>query len=254
MGGLCPFDSNFPICRRVTFLFMTSAADLFALQEIDLRRDARRALIADVEARLGETEELVAAREKVTSSEGEAETIRRQQQDIEEQLEDLDAKIGPLEKRLYDGSVRNPKELTDLHKDVESLKARRGRLDDEGLALIDAYEAAAAALNEARAVKESAEAAWQSDQESLIEEKARAEAESASLGQDRDRRAQGMEAGPLGLYETLRSLKQGRAVARLERGACQGCRISLPTHLVQRLRAGGELVQCPICERILVGG
>jgi hypothetical protein len=33
---------------------MTSAADLFALQEIDLLIDARRAIIADIDARLGE--------------------------------------------------------------------------------------------------------------------------------------------------------------------------------------------------------
>ena len=59
---------------------------------------------------------------------------------------------------------------------------------------------------------------------------------------------------PLGVYESLRTLKQGRAVARIEQGACQGCRISLPTHVVQRARGGTVLVHCPSCERILAGG
>jgi hypothetical protein len=233
---------------------MTSAADLFALQEIDLLRDARRALIADIEARLGETGDLVAARQRVKAAETEVEAIRRQQQNIEEQLEDLDAKIRPLETRLYDGSVRNPKELTDLQRDVESLKARRRKLDDEGLAFIEAIDSAAAELDESRAACESAEASWRADQDGLLAERARAEAESTRLGEDREQRIQGMEAAPLGLYEKLRGMRQGRAVARVERGACQGCRLSLPTHLVQRLRAGTELVQCPSCERILVGG
>src|SRR6266480_4124416 len=119
---------------------MTSAADLFALQEIDLRRDARRALIADIEARLVETEELIDARGSVASAEAALTDVRRQQADIETQLDDLDAKIQPLEKRLYDGSVRNPKELTDLQREVDSLKARRSKLDDEGLALLEASE------------------------------------------------------------------------------------------------------------------
>jgi len=233
---------------------MTSAADLFALQEIDLRRDSRRALLADIQGRIGETEELLAAREAVSSAEAELDRLRRQQRDVEEKLEDLEAKIRPLEKKLYDGSVRNPKELSDMQKDLDSLKRRRSKLDDEGLAQMDAFEAATAALKTARGELGRVETDWQGDQDSLRAEQSVAESESARLGEERGRRIQGMERTALSLYESLRSTRQGRAVARVERGACQGCRISLPTHLVQRLRTGVGLVQCPSCERILVAG
>lgn len=233
---------------------MTSSADLFALQEIDLRRDARRALIADIEARLGETEELVAARERLISAEAEVDRLKRLQRDLDNKLEDLDAKIRPLETKLYDGSIRNPKELTDLQRDVESLKTRRGKLDDEGLALLDALEAVTAALVQAQGELRRTEAAWKADQAELRDEKARAETELSHLEAERNQRAQGMEKPAIGLYEALRAIKQGRAVARIERAACQGCRLTLPTHIVQRVRAGDILVQCPSCERILVSG
>jgi predicted nucleic acid-binding Zn-ribbon protein len=233
---------------------MTSSADLFALQEIDLRRDARRALIADIEARLGETEELVAARDRLEEAEAEIERLKRQQRDVDARLEDLDARIRPLETKLYDGSVRNPKELTDLQKEVDSLKARRGKFDDEGLALLDATEAANAALNEAREQLGRIEAYWEADQAELRDEKARAETESAHLDAERNQRTQGMERPAIGLYEVLRPKKAGRAVARVERGACQGCRVTLPTHLVQQVRNGDAIVQCPRCDRILVIG
>ena len=85
---------------------MTSAADLFALQEVDLRRDARLSIIADVDLRLGETEALTAAREAVVSAQGQVESLRQEQKDLETQITDLDAKILPLETRLYDGSVQ----------------------------------------------------------------------------------------------------------------------------------------------------
>src|SRR4051794_31979909 len=103
---------------------MTSAADLFALQEVDLRRDARRSIIADAELRSGESEQLAAAREAVTNAEGEVERLRQEQRDLENQMQDLDAKIGPLETRLYDGSVRNPKELSDMQKELDIFKAQ----------------------------------------------------------------------------------------------------------------------------------
>jgi len=233
---------------------MTSAADLFALQEIDLKRDTRRALIADIESRLGETEELLAARERLVEATSEVERLRRQQRELEDATADLDSRIQPMETKLYGGSVRNPKELSDLQKEVESFKARRGKLDDEELALLDTLEAAHAAFNEARADLERIEAEWQQDQEDLRTAKARAERESAQLEGERGLRMQGMDAPSLGLYENLRRTKQGRGVARVERGSCQGCRLTLPTHLVQRLRSGYNLVQCPSCERILVAG
>ncbi len=50
-----------------------------------------------------------------------------------------------------------------------------------------------------------------------------------------------MDASALGLYEILRTKKQGRAVAQVVRGNCQGCRITLPTHMDQPVRAGVTL-------------
>jgi uncharacterized protein len=231
---------------------MTSAADLLALQEIDLRRDGRRALIADIESRLGETDELKAARDSASRAAAELEQLRRRQHDIDSQLQDLDAKINPVERKLYDGSVRNPKELTDMQKELDIFKGRRSKLDDTGLELIETLEAAAKSLEQAKTTLRKAEANWQLDQEDLLTEKSEAETDYKRMESERSLRVEAMDRSAVGMYENLRLTKQGRAVARVERGNCQGCRITLPTHLVQRLRTGGMLVQCPSCERILV--
>jgi predicted nucleic acid-binding Zn-ribbon protein len=233
---------------------MTSAADLFGLQEIDLTRDSRRALVADIESRLGESEELVAARELVQSAASELEAVRRQQREIEAQLQDLDAKIAPVEKKLYGGSIRNPKELTDLQKEDDALKKHRGELDERGLELMERAEDASRALGEATQRLRTVEQSWQQDVADLQATRERAAREMVRLDEERQKRTAGMERSALGLYESLRPKKSGRAVARIERGACQGCRLSLPTHVVQRARSAAALVQCPSCERILVGG
>ncbi|HEX5370923.1 MAG TPA: C4-type zinc ribbon domain-containing protein [Dehalococcoidia bacterium] len=233
---------------------MTSAADLFALQELDLRRDARRAMIADIDARLGETDELIEAREAVEDAEAAAQRLRRRQKELDTQMQDLDAKIAPIEKRLYDGSVRNPKELTDMQKELDHFKRERGKLDDQGLELLDGIERATNAASEAHDDLKQIESTWHSDQERMQADRLKAESDFISLEAQRAKHTENMDRGSLGLYESLRGQKQGRAVARVERGTCQGCRISLPTHLVQRLRGGGLLIQCPTCERILVAG
>jgi predicted nucleic acid-binding Zn-ribbon protein len=232
---------------------MTSAADLFALQEIDLRRDARRAAIADVEARLGETDELIEAREAVGDAEAALDRLRKRQRDLDNELADLDAKMRPLETRLYDGSVRNPKELSDMQKEFEHLKKRRGELDDSGLAMIESQERAQKAVDEAKDDYKQAEAAWRKEQARLAANKTAAQAEMITLDADRESRTKNMDAGAIGLYENLRSKHQGRAVALVLRDVCQGCRIVIPSHMVQKMRAGGT-VQCNNCERILVAG
>lgn len=232
---------------------MTSAADLFALQEVDLRRDARHSIIADVDLRLGESEALNAAREAVISAQGQVESLRQEQKDLETQITDLDAKIVPLETRLYDGSVRNPKELSDMQKELDIFKAQRGKLDDSGLVLMDQVEKAQANFAGAQEDAEESEQYWAAEQEELKAAKVRAEAELVRLDADREARTKDMDMSAIGLYENLRKTKAGRAVAKVERGTCQGCRISLPSHLVQKMRAG-QTVQCVSCERILVAG
>ncbi len=233
---------------------MTSAADLLALQEIDLKRDSRRAIIADADARLGDTEELTAIRDAATEAQTEVDRLRHEQKTIDDAGADLDARIGPMDEKLYGGSVRNPKELSDLQKELESLKARRGKLDDEGLAMMTSLEAATATLNEAKATLRRAEGEWTLDQEDLEAAKGAASGDLVKLDAEREAFIKGMDAPALGLYENLRRMKQGRGVAKVERGTCQGCRLTLPTHMVQRLRSGFNLVQCPSCERILVAG
>jgi predicted nucleic acid-binding Zn-ribbon protein len=233
---------------------MTSAADLFALQEIDLRRDARRAVIADIESRLTETEAVRAAREAVEDAEDDLQGLQRLQRSLDAKLADLDAKINPLETKMYNGSVRNPKELTDMQKELDILKTQRGKLDDEGMELLEAIEETARLLAESKQALQQAEAQWQAEQHELRDQKSEAESEYASLDGQRGDHTAEMDRGMLGLYETLRTSKAGRAVALVVRGQCQGCHITLPTHLVQRLRAGGLLIQCPNCERILAAG
>jgi predicted nucleic acid-binding Zn-ribbon protein len=233
---------------------MTSAADLFALQEIDLRRDARRAVIADIESRLNEPDEIRIAREAVKDAEDDLQGLQRLQRNLDGRLADLDAKIKPLETKMYDGSVRNPKELTDMQKELDHFKTQRRKLDDEGLELIEAIEEMTKLLARQRDALSRTEANWRQEQRELKERKSVAESEYATLEGQRGTQAAEMDRGMLGLYEALRTSKAGRAVALVVRGQCQGCHITLPTHLVQRLRGGGVLVQCPNCERILVAG
>lgn len=230
---------------------MTHVADLYALQEVDSALDGCRASLADAESRVGETEELVQARERVATLKQALEEAEKQQRVQEWQIDDMREKIEPLEKKLYGGTIRNPKELEDLQQDVDSLKRRQRALEDRDLEIMVTVEEIQRESSEAQRLLAEVQAAWEVEQERLSRQQEELRSEIAAL---EDRRAQQValvESSVLGMYEHLRTTRQGRAVAKVERGLCQGCRISLPMNILHRARGGTEIVQCSSCERIL---
>jgi predicted nucleic acid-binding Zn-ribbon protein len=230
---------------------VTSIAELYALQQIDLALDGQRASLTDTESRQGEPEELVEARALAEQRKDEAHAADSLFKEREAETESLSSKIEPLEKKLYDGKVTNPKELSDLQLDIESLRRRRSELDEKALEAMEALEEAQRASAEAQQALEALEASSQEEQAGLGVRHGEIEQEMSTLEERRAQQAALVDGGLLRLYEQLRAARQGRGVAKVEGGACQGCRISLPMSIVQRARAGNEIVQCNNCERIL---
>ena len=230
---------------------MTSVPELYALQGLDLALAAARAALADVHTRLEEPEELATAREAEKERQEAARVAEHQFKEREFEADELRRKTEPIEQRLYQGGVRNPKELEDLQLDLDSLKRRRSELEDQALEAMDALEQAQQALSDAQRELQQLTEAREAEVIELHDKQASLEREIETVDEDRSRQAARIDEKLLGLYDRLSTSRQGRAVAKVEGGACQGCRISLPINLVQRARGGGEPVQCSSCERIL---
>jgi len=230
---------------------VTPVAALYALQEIDLTLDADRAAIADASLLLDEPEELAEARARLAERQEARHAAERLFKDQEAEADQVAAKIEPLEKKLYQGTLHSPKELDDLQRDIDSLKRRRSELEDTALGAMDALEGAQAAFAEAERELKELIARHGNDAEEARQRTAALETEIVDLERRRVEQAAQIEAPLLQLYERLRTNRQGRAAAKVVGGACQGCRISLPMNLIQRARNSNEIVQCSSCERIL---
>jgi len=230
---------------------MTRVADLYALQEIDSALDACKASLAEVESSLGEADELVEIRQRAIERQEALREVEKQQREQEWQIDDLRQKIEPLEKKLYGGTIRNPKELADLQQDVESLKRRQRGLEDRDLEIMVAVEEVQKEAEEAQRTLSETEEAWRAEQERLRQEQTSLRQEIEGLEARHTEQVGLIEPATLELYDALRATRQGRAVVKVERGTCQGCRISLPMNVLHRARSGAELVHCTSCERIL---
>jgi len=230
---------------------MRRIADLYALQELDLALDACRRRLAQVEEQMGEDEELTQARRAWEEQQRVHKELLARQRELEWQVRELEGRIAPRERKLYDGSIANPRELQSLQEEVASLKRHKGEVEDELLAIMLQVDEAWGALLRAQEEMSRAEARWRQRQEELEAEAAGLRTEIERLSGQRARQAELLDDAILTLYNYLRERRQGRAVAKVERGLCSGCRIALPTSLLQQARFSPDPVQCGSCERIL---
>jgi len=230
---------------------MHPAQLLYQLQETDLSLAAVQRRLAEIEAALGETEELRAARQAVQSTEAELQRWQVTLRDRELEVKGLSSKIEATENRLYSGRVRNPKELKNLEDELHSLRRRREAIEDallEAMLEVERLQSTRTAQEEALA---RIHAEWQAAQEALRAEQAKLQARLSRLQARRERQATAAGAN-LQLYEDLWRRKAGRPVALLKDGACQTCGMVLPTSEVQRVRYSQELCFCSSCGRVLL--
>ncbi|MEE8369858.1 MAG: C4-type zinc ribbon domain-containing protein [Dehalococcoidia bacterium] len=231
---------------------MTISAELYALQEIDVALDGAIARLAEIEGQLGESEALVTARGEVLGRRDRVAGLRSHQKELELVLGGVRAKAAEVEKKLYGGSLQNPKELADFQADLNSLQRQIAKQEDVLLAVLVEIEDADASLKEADSDLSRIEADWRQRKQELGREKGEIEPEVERLREARAKQSAGVGRAGLGIYGLLRERRGGQAVATVERGMCQGCRITLPMSVVQKARAGLDVVQCVSCERILL--
>jgi len=227
------------------------ARGLYDLQMIDLEIDEAERSLRVVESGLGESEELRSAQESLAqASEWQAE-LRRGLRNLELDLEEVIEKRTASEKTLYSGKVKSPKELTGLEQEVQLLKRRQEKVEDETLEVMSQLETADERLVGERKGLERLEMKWREEQAELKEKQAALSSRLTLLRERRESRQAAIDPEDLATYEDLRRRKGRQGVALVQNSICQGCGVAVSTSKVTRVLRGGELVHCANCERIL---
>jgi len=228
---------------------MNVVRQLYRLQEFDLEIESDEQALKQVTSQIGESRVVFESQAQLQSEQKRLEELKHQQHSAEWEIDDITTKITTAEETLFSGRVKNPKELASLQQEVEMFKARRDRLEEKALDVIDQVEQFEASVAKINSELETLTAEWQRQQKQLAEEMVRLRAALADLKEKWQLLSEQVEPQTVEFYQELRKGK-GTAVARVEQGICRGCRISLPTTDLQRVR-GTNLVQCSSCGRIL---
>ena len=236
-------------CHRYKIREMSIASQLFQLQEIDTELESGEKTVSRITLQLGDNKVVTEAQSKLAAAHQRLQELNKQQRSLEMDIADITSKLTKVDKELYGGKVRNPKELTDLQHEAEGLKARRTPLEDKELEIMEQVETTAKSVASLESELKKVESEWQSNHKQLSADLEKLKAAIASLKEKRQLHVSGIDPQAVAVYGGVKK-QRGTAVARVEQGLCRGCRISLPVTEFQKAKTG-NLVRCGSCGRIL---
>lgn len=232
---------------------IATLADLLDVQDLDLQIDR----LLEARQSLPELEAFKAAHERLAAlgAEHEEASAVLRQIDLEldkseGELELLEIKFDEHETRLFAGGM-SARETEYMRLEVQSLKGQKEAMEERVFGVlekIDPARAIVAALDD----KINAVTEEKSDLESAI--KAQWQKIDADLARKEERKKDALVPIPedlLELYEKLRRLKEGVAVASFGNGVCGGCHMVL-SPAEQEEAFDSDLPRCVHCRRLLV--
>ncbi|MBV9848511.1 MAG: hypothetical protein JO250_02370 [Armatimonadetes bacterium] len=233
-----------------TSLYDTLQA-LYGLQQLDSQIARTRKSQAALDTGAAATENAAAARAEAEGKRTALHHLQGDLKDSELKLKGVEDKRKTYHDRLYKGGVTNPKELSNMEKEIAALGRQRADLDGRILELMDRVERAQSDLTAAEERAREADtrradtvAAFRSRHDTL-------ELELADLTRRRGEAALQIEdKALLKRYDDIRA-KSGVGIAKIEDGSCGACHMSLPSGMIKAVKEYAEPQRCENCLRLL---
>lgn len=224
---------------------------LHDLQEVDTRLDGTRRSLELIRQQLGDRSSLDSPTHDLARAREALHQVETAERDLELQADSRRAKMVADEKKLYSGTVTNPKELGSLSDEVNLEKRALDRTETRLLELLEERDESTRRVANLRAALDQQTKAWNEAQTHAAERAEELQAAVSSLQERRDALASQVDAPTRSTYDALRRQKGGIAVAGVLQRTCQSCHVGLTPAIEQRARMGAELVHCHSCGRIL---
>ncbi|MYB76025.1 MAG: hypothetical protein F4X83_02805 [Chloroflexi bacterium] len=221
------------------------------LQEVDLQLDAFRAEVKHIETTLADHGDIEAARRTLAALQKVQEQTSATLRDAELALATLTAEVEEKSKRLYSGSVVNPRELEALQADIAQLMQQRSVREDHALQAMVAAEEAESARDEQRDRLESLEATFASLEKEYSVRLQELAVEIPAREEERIALAAQIDRTLITQYESLRARLGDRVLVLVSQGRCTFCHIALPDTQLRRAQQNQEIVYCDSCGRLL---
>ena len=230
---------------------MSELQRLFELQELDLQIDELTETLADLEAQLADDSVVAEAKRRLAVVEHHAEQIAAQRRAIDRAIEDFQTRLARTQERMYSGAIKSVKEMEAAEEERANTERDIAENEDNLLEVMVKADEVDDTLARGREVVKRLEEQRSVTVAALTAKVEETRASLDDLTPRRDSTWDAISAPVLHRYESLRSSRGGTAIARVERGMCSGCRMTLSTSEQQRIRSASDPMMCSSCHRIL---
>ncbi|MBI4840875.1 MAG: hypothetical protein HY803_07350 [candidate division NC10 bacterium] len=177
-----------------------------------------------------------------------ADQIQKERRAKERELDEATINSKKKQARLFE--IKTNEEYSAVLKEIESLKEKSSKLEEEILNLLEKGDVAARTVTDAEKGFKAAESLHQNERTEKEGQLARLRQELANLQEARKGQASRLDTDLLRQYTRLRK-SRGVAVVAVKDGSCGGCGISLTPQTYTEVRRNDRMFTCSSCNRIL---
>ena len=149
-------------------------------------------------------------------------------------------------------SVKTNKEYQASLKEIDELKEKNSKFEDEMIEFLDRIEEAENALKEKKAEYSELQTRMSAEKEIIQKETEEGKLKLEDLEARWKTVSAEIDAGLLAIYNQVKSNHSNAiGIVAVIDAVCQGCYMNIPPQMYNELQRGDSLKKCPICERII---
>ena len=224
---------------------------LVNLQQIEIETSSVKTKISNVDQRLEKLDDrLHDFKQVIEKQESVINELNQKYRDYETDVRmNLDA-IKKSEAKL--SSVKTNKEYQAFLKEIDDLKEKNSKLEDDMIEFLDRIEEAENTLNAKMAEYSELQARLNNEKETIQKETEEGKRQLEDLDEQLNTVAAGIDAGLLATYNNVKSVQSNAiGIVAVADAVCQGCNMNIPPQMYNELQRGGSLKKCPNCDRII---
>jgi predicted nucleic acid-binding Zn-ribbon protein len=166
---------------------------------------------------------------------------------------DVQTNLGKIQKSQDKlRSVKTNKEYQSSLKEIEDIKSKNSKIEDEMLEFLERIEDAEKDLNERKQRYSKIVDDANREKDSINRDTEICQKDLAQLGSARDVVADSLDGAILDIFNRVKAKQaDGVAIAEVKDEVCQGCNLNIPPQMYIDLQHRNSLKNCPSCERII---
>lgn len=177
-------------------------------------------------------------------------SLKRDLKTKEQDAASTNLQAGHLGERLYSGNITNIKEISSSSKRLDTLQEMVRRTEDEMLSIMEHRDNLRARLEEMSAELHKKSEEYRRLHGTYLANQQRIRKLLAQIPLSRQKLLDQLDNG---LWQKYLEMKKKilEPLARVEKGTCMGCRVSIPFNDLRLLKLGDEIIYCSHCGRML---